>query len=159
MAGAVGHKGYQPVAVTLGIAQKSVDGAYYHLDYVDVLPLVEAADIVSLGHLSAMEDEVDGTRVILDVEPVSHILAPAVHRQRASVADIVDEQRNQLFRKLVGTVIVGAVGDNDRHAVGVMIGTDEVVARRLGRGVRAVGIIGGRFQKEILAVGMMMACG
>ena len=64
-------------------------------------------------------------------EPVAHVLALAVNRQRLLVADVIDEERNQLFGELVRTVVVGAVRDNRRHAVGVVEGTNEVVGPRL----------------------------
>ena len=74
-----------------------------------------------------MEDEVDGTGVVLDEEPVAHVLALAIDGQRLAMADVVDEQRNQLLRELIGAVVVRAVGNDDGHAVSVVIGTHEVV--------------------------------
>ena len=41
--------------------------------------------------------------------------------------DIVDEQRNQLLRELVWTVVVRAVGHDGRHTVCIVESTDEVV--------------------------------
>ena len=41
--------------------------------------------------------------------------------------DIVDEQRNQLLRELVWTVVVRAVGYDGRHTVCIVESTDEVV--------------------------------
>ena len=125
---AVGHIGDEVERLTFGVAEQAVDGLDDDLDEVDVLPLVEAADVVGLGYFAAVEDEVDGTGVVLDEEPVAHVLALAVDRQRLAVADVVDEQRYQLLGELVGAVVVRAVGHQSRHAVGVVICTHEVVA-------------------------------
>ena len=57
----------------------------------------ETADVVCLGHASAMEDQVDGAGVVLDVQPVADVFAPSVDGQRPAVTDVVDEERNQLF--------------------------------------------------------------
>ena len=89
-----------------------------------------------------MENQVDGTGVVHHIEPVAHIDALAVNRQRLVVLDIVDEQRDQFLRKLVRTVVVGTVGDDRRQAVGVVVGTHEVVGRGLRRGVRTVRRVG-----------------
>ena len=64
-------------------------------------------------------------------EPIAHIFTFSVHRQRLSVADVVDEQRYELFGELVGTVVVGAVGHERRHSVGVVVGSYKVIGRCL----------------------------
>ena len=43
------------------------------------------------------------------------------------MAYVVDEERYQLLWELVGTVVVGAVGHDGGHPVGVMVGAYEVV--------------------------------
>ena len=131
MAEAVGDVGDQAERMALGVAEKTVYGLDDDLDEVDVLPFVEAADVVGLGDLAVMEDHVDGTGMVLDEEPVADVLSLAVDRQRFAVADVVDEQRDELLGELVGTVVVGTVGDKRGHSVGVMVGADEVVARCL----------------------------
>ena len=76
-----------------------------------------------------MIDEVDGAGVIHDVEPVAYVFALAVDGEGTTVAYVVDEQRDELLGELVGAVVVRTVADERRHAVGVMVGTHEVVAR------------------------------
>ena len=51
---------------------------------------------------------------------------------------VQDHQRDELFRKLAGAVVVRAVGDDRGQAVGRVVGADQVVRARLGRGVRRV---------------------
>ena len=72
------------------------------------------------------------------------------------MADIVDEQRNQLFGELVRTVVVGAVRHDGRHTVGVMERAHKMVGTRLGSGIRGMGRVLRRFVEEVVAVGQMM---
>jgi len=137
-------------------SESLINGLDKYLDNINVLPLVETADVVGVGYLALMENDVDGTGVVLDVEPVTHVLALAVDGQRLTMADIIDEQRNQLLGELVGAVVVGAVGDDDGHAVSVMEGADKVVARCLRGRIRRMGIILRGLQEELVAVGQMV---
>ena len=73
----------------LGVAQQPVHRPYDDPYQVDVLPLVEAPDVVRVGDLAPVEDHVDGPRVVFHVQPVAHVLPAAVHRQRPSVADML----------------------------------------------------------------------
>jgi len=74
-----------------------------------------------------MENHVDGAGMVFHEEPVAHVLALAVNRERLLVADVVDEQRNKLFGELVRAVVVATVRDNRRHAVGVVESAYEMV--------------------------------
>lgn len=56
-----------------GLAELLEDG----LDDVDVGALIVAADIVDLADAALLQDEVDGAAVILDIEPVTDVLAVA----------------------------------------------------------------------------------
>ena len=124
----VGDERNQLLRFSLGLFEQTVDGLYYDLDKVDVLPLVEAADVVGLGHFPLVEYQVDGTCVVLHEEPVAHVLTLAVDGQRLTLTDIVDEEGYQFLGELVRSVVVRAVGHECRHSVGVMIGTHEMVA-------------------------------
>ena len=44
---------------TLRATEQSIHGLDNHLDDVDVLPLVETADVVSLGNLTLVENHID----------------------------------------------------------------------------------------------------
>ena len=78
-----------------------------------------------------MEDQVYSACMILYIEPVTHILATAIYRKRLTVADIIDEQRDELLRELVWAIVVRAVSHDGRHAVCVMVCTYEMVRRCL----------------------------
>ena len=149
--------GDETLRIALRVTEDAVRCLDYHLDKVDVLPLVEAADVVRIGHLPLVENEVDGPRVVLHVKPVANVLALAVHRKGPAVPDIVDEKRYQLLRELVRTVVVRAVRNYGRHAVGVVEGTHEVVGRGLRRTVRTVGAVPGRLTEELVPVHLVGA--
>ena len=152
----VGHVGYQLLARSLRIAEQPVHRPDDDLYQVDVLPFVEPADIVGIGNPAVMENDVDGTCMVLDIEPVPDVFSTTVYGQRLAVTDVVDEKRNQLFRKLVRPVIVRTVGHDGRQSVRIVEGPHEMVARRLARTVRAVRVVLGRFIKEFPAIGQMM---
>ena len=56
----------------------------------------------------------------------------------------MDHQRDQLFRKLIGPVIVRAIGDQHRQREGVAPGPHQMIGRGLGRRVGAVRLIAAR---------------
>ena len=144
----VGDVGDELLALAFGVAQQPIDGADDDFNQVDVLPFVESADIVGFGDAAFVEDQVDGAGVVFDVEPVADILALAIDRQRPAVADVVDEQRDQLFGKLIGPVVVRAVGYDRRQTVGVVVGPHEMVGRGFGRRIGGVGIVAGFLCEE-----------
>ena len=159
MAQAVGHVGDEVHVLAFGATKQFIDSLDDDLDDVDVLPFVKAADVVRLGNLPVMENHVDSAGVVFDKEPITNIFALAVNRKRLLVADVVDEQRNQLFGELVGAVVVGAVRHDGRHAVGVVERTDEVVGAGLGCGIRAMRRVLRGFVEEVVAVGQVVLAG
>jgi hypothetical protein len=97
---------------------------------VEIGHLVPAADVVGLAHAACSSTR--GWRCNgRNVKPVAHVHAVAVDRQRFAASGVEDHQRNELFRELVGTVVVGAVGGQHRQAVGVVIGAHQMVAAAL----------------------------
>ena len=156
MALAVGDVGDEVHVLAFLTAEQAVDGFDDHLDDVNVFPLVEAADIIGFGHLALVENQVNGTGMVFHVEPVAHVLTLAVDGQGLAVTDIVDEQRNQFFGELIGAVVVGAVGHDGRHAVGVVKGPHKVVTAGLAGAVGTVRIVFGGFPEEFLAVGQVV---
>ena len=127
MAKAVGNVCDEVEVFAFLASKETVNGIDDYLDDVDVLPLVKATDVVGFGYFALMEDEVDGTGMVFYKEPVAHVLAFAIDRQWLAMADIIDEERNQLLRELVRTIVVGAVGHDGRHAVSVVEGANKVV--------------------------------
>lgn len=94
--------------------QQTVHRLNYNLDDINVLPFIETADVVSFGNLAVVENHINGAGMIFYIQPVTYIFAFTIYRQRFAVTDVVDEQRDQFFRELVRTVVVGTVGYNGR---------------------------------------------
>ena len=74
-----------------------------------------------------MKDDVDGTGVILYIEPVAYILSLTINRQRLTMTDVIDEQRYQLLWELIRTIVIRAVGHYHRHTISIVISTHEVI--------------------------------
>jgi len=75
------------------------------------------------------------------VDPVADVLALAVELGTDAVDDVRDLARDELLHVLVGSVVVGAVGDGRAQAVGAGPGADQHVGGRLGARVRAARVI------------------
>ena len=89
-----------------------------------------AADIVGFADNTFGNDLIQRARVVFDKQPVADLHTVAVHRQRFAVERVQNYQRNEFFRKMVGAVVVGAVGYDGRQAVSTQPCADEVVAGR-----------------------------
>lgn len=89
---AIRHKGYQVIISTIRTAKQPVHSLDQNLDQVNVLPLVEASDVVSLGDPAFMEDQVYGTGMILDIKPVTYILPFSIDGKRPTLTNIIDKQ-------------------------------------------------------------------
>ena len=94
--------------------------------------------------------------MILYVEPIAHVLALAIHRQRTAMAYVVDKQRNQLLRELIRTIIVAAISYDGRQAVSVVERPHKMVARRLGSRIWRMGLIFQIFREKLFAVSQMV---
>ena len=107
-----------------------------------------AAHVVDLAYLATVADHVNGLAVILYIEPVPDLHAVAVDGELLVVLHVVDHQGDQLLRKLVGAVVVGAAGDIHGHTVCIVESHDEHIRAGLGGGVGAVGAQGGSLHEE-----------
>lgn len=144
VAGAVGD----PVEV-LGVA---AHGREYHAQDRDVVLLAVGADEVGLPRAALGEDVPDGAGVVLGVDPVADVLAAAVELGLDPVDDVGDLPGDELLHVLVGSVVVGAVGDRGAKAVGARPGAHEHVGGRLGgavRRARAVGRLLGELRRVV----------
>ena len=83
--------------------------------------------------------------MIFYIQPVTDLLAIAIDRQWFASKRIDDHQRDELFGKLIRTVVVGAVGGEYRQAIGMVICAHQMVARGLACRVRAVGLVADAF--------------
>ena len=129
------------VRLAVGARAELVEDGAQGMDDVEVGLFVPAADVVNLARPARFEDTADGAAVVRDVEPVADLLAVAVDGQRLAGERVVDDQRDELFREVVGAVVVGAVGGEHRQPVGVMVGAHQMVAGGFARRIRAVGFV------------------
>ena len=60
---------------------------------------------------------------------------------------VLDHEGDQFFRKLITPVVVGTVGRQNRQAIRMVIGADQMVRRRLGRRIGRVGRVWGRLRE------------
>ena len=135
VSGTVLHEGDQiSIPLDLQVALKrmhlfqQVADIFYDLK---VLFFAFTADIVGFSRDPFQQDQPDRFTVVVDIEPVPHIFPVAVDRKVFAFDGIEDHERDELFRELVRPVIVRAVRQGDRHSVGVVIGPDDMVRRRL----------------------------
>lgn len=92
--------------------------------------------------------------MVVDVEPIAHIRARAVDRQRLTLKAVEDDEWNELLGEVVRAVVVRAVGDEGGQTIGVVPSADQVVAGGLaGRVGRVGGIWCGLGEEASLAQG------
>ena len=65
-----------------------------------------AADVIRFARTCRARARCERRAVILDVQPVAHVEAVAVDRQRLAHQRVDDHQRNELLGKLIGSVII-----------------------------------------------------
>ena len=99
-----------------------------------------------------MENHINRTRMILYIQPVAHILTLTIHRQWLAMTDIIDEQRNQLLRELIRTIIIRAVGHNSRQAISIVESTHKVITACLRSRIWRVRHIFQILSKELLTI-------
>ncbi len=66
--------------------------------------------------------------MVFDEEPVTDLLAVAVDGEGFTGESVVDDEGDEFFWEVVRPVVVGAVGGEYWETVGMVVGTDEVVA-------------------------------
>src|SRR5262249_51306703 len=93
-------------------------------------------DVVGFTGFPFFEGQSDGAAIVFDEEPIPLLHPVTVDRKSFVFARIRDDERNQLFGKLEGTIVVGTT-ENDRvDAVGVGVSGDEMIGGSLARSVR-----------------------
>ena len=102
MSCAVGDVGDEIHILSLFSSEQAIDGVDQHFDYIDVLPLVETADIICFGDVTAMKNEVNGSCVVLYIEPVAYVLSLTIYGKGFAMAYIIDKEGNEFLRELEG---------------------------------------------------------
>src|SRR3972149_3976048 len=83
----------------------------------NISPLVSAADIIDLTLDSFMQHYVNSLTIIFHVYPVTHVHTISIKWKLLVLKCISNKQRDQLFRILVRTEVVGASCDNHRQMI------------------------------------------
>ena len=149
MSGAIGHIGDEGFILrAVGAWTQLVEDATDRLDHFEIRALVVSAYIVCLARHALLVHQAERGDMVVDMQPVANVGALAIDRQRLAVQAIEDDQRNELFGEMVGTVVVGTVRDQRRQAVGVVPGADEMVGSSLRGGVGRMGRVGRLFGEE-----------
>ena len=79
--------------------------------------------------------------MVLHIEPVAHLLPVAVDREGLAGEGVMDDQRNELLREVVGAVVIRAVRRQNWQAVGVMVGADKMIRGSLARRIRTIWLV------------------
>ncbi|OPZ48416.1 MAG: hypothetical protein BWY95_00845 [Bacteroidetes bacterium ADurb.BinA104] len=128
VAGPVFDVGDERIELPHGLAGLLGDDVDKPVKEPDVFPLVLAADVVGLSDTSARHDSPHRGVMVYHVEPVANVLAVAIDWQGLALQHVEDHEGDELFWKLIGPVVVRAIRDSDREAIGVAIRLDQKVA-------------------------------
>ena len=101
----------------LGLAELFAD----ELNDVDICHFVMTADVIHLAYPSLMDNEIYRLAVILNVEPISYVLALSVHGKRLVVKRVRDHKRNELFGEMIRSVVIRATADRHGQTEGAVI--------------------------------------
>ena len=93
--------------------------------------LVMPANGVGLARSAVQESGVEGPNVMIDILPVADIVPGAIDGDARTWRGFLDDHRKQFFWKLVGAIVVGAVGEDDRQLTGMTMGPDQMVRSSL----------------------------
>lgn len=104
-----------------------------HAKHGDVVPLAVRADQVGLADPSLGQDRPHAAGMVLGVDPVAYVLAPAVQLRPLALEDVRDLAGDELLHMLVRAVVVRAVGNCGPQAVR----TGPRAHQHVGRGLRA----------------------
>ena len=140
MAGTILHEGnLGGVAISIGAGAQLVQQVAEGVHDMQIGLFVPAADVVVFARNACFEHAPEGAAVVAHMQPVAHMQAITVYRQWLAGQGVDDHQRDEFFGKLVGAVVVAAMGDDGGHAVCVVPGAHQMITGGLAGAVRAVG--------------------
>ena len=74
--------------------------------------------------------------MIINIKLIAHVRARTVYRDTLPFKTVENNEGNELFREMVGPVIIGTVSDSHRQTVRIMPRAHKMIARSLRRGIR-----------------------
>src|SRR6266550_5854653 len=111
------------------------------LNYVEVRALVAAADIVRLTKPPFSKNQVKRSGMILDIKPVADIGAFPIDWKRLTLQGIENDQWNQLLRKMILSIVIRAVRNDSRKAIGSMPCHGQMIRSSFRCGIGRRGIV------------------
>ena len=102
---------------------------------------VPATHVVGFAQAAAFQHTSNGTAVVFDIQPIAHLHAITIHRQRLARQRIDNHERNELFRKVQRAIVVAAIGGDHRQAIRVVPCTHQMIAGGFAGTVGAVGLV------------------
>ena len=134
MAGAVGDEGDERISRSRN-RSNAIQNAADQLGDVQVRALVAASEIIAFSGPAAVQQLQKPVDEIFDIEPVANVGSVAVNRKRDSFQRIEYGQWNELFGKLIRTVIVRGVADDHRQLISSVPGACQMVGPGLAGGI------------------------
>ncbi len=83
----------------------AVEGRANIFHHRQIGALTVAAEIVALTRPPSVDEGDQTFRMVLDMQPIAHVRAVAVYRQRLAGERLEDGERDELFRELARSVI------------------------------------------------------
>jgi hypothetical protein len=96
-----------------------------------IVTFVTSTDIVDFTCFTRMVYKVYAFTVVENIKPVTYIFPVSINRNRFIIERFSDNCRNQFFIMLFRAVIVGSVGNDCIHPVGMQITSDDHIAGSL----------------------------
>src|SRR6266550_339879 len=103
------------------------------------MPLVSGPDVIGRARHSLLQREQDCAAMIVNVDPIAHIAAISINRNRFVMESVRKHERKKLFRKLARAIIVSATCNHGVEAESMMSRPHQMLGSRLGGRVWAVG--------------------
>jgi len=142
MTGAVSDKGDLVGVAPAGFGAQIIKDRAERFDQLKVGALILAADVVTAAQLALVHHQQQRVGVVFDKQPVADVRPVAVDRQRLSSERVEDDDRDQFLGEMEWPVVVAAIGQHHRQAVGFMPGPHQMVRAGFRCRIRAARIIG-----------------
>src|SRR3569832_1247057 len=120
------------------------------MNEVYIFDFVVSADVIGFALSPFVNDDIDRTAMVSDIQPIPNVLSIPLNRQGFAQHDVDTHQGYQLYGEMVGAVIIGTIGDDGRHTIGMVVSTGEVVAACFGCRIGAIGGVRGGFGKRVV---------
>src|SRR5262249_49975392 len=115
----------------LRVRRELIHRIAYRVNDIDVATFGLTADVISLAGASAFQHQRQRLGMVINEQPVAHIEPPAVDWHRLTFESLDDIQRNELFWKLMWTIVIRAVGEQGWQPIGMAPRPHQMIGCRL----------------------------